>query len=304
MVGVLVAWYGMLFATGSVDVRRGRCADNVYYLGLLFTLVALTLLLAGVGGAGGDGEPMGAERMVPSFGIALVSTMAGIAGRVLLLAFEREEGPAESLGFDDPSERWSRGAPHEAVAAETRAILSETRAVVQALSALHTTVTVQVEQAARESRRRQAELVASTGEAAGAASASVEKLAGEIERARLEILQFIDEERRAYAEFVQRMNREMEGRVAAMAGRSDDAFARVLASTTPSIEAAAGRLATALVAVAERLDDIERRLAAVTPAAVGLREPGSAVPSPGPELGERSIWRPGDPMPSGSAWER
>ena len=58
--------------TASSEVR----ADGVYYLGLLFTFIAMVLVLVRVG-IGGQVIP---EVIIDPFGIALVTTIVGLGG--------------------------------------------------------------------------------------------------------------------------------------------------------------------------------------------------------------------------------
>ena len=73
--------------------------DNVYYLGLLFTLISLMFTLLDLFGADIDGE-RNAEKireLLENFGIALTSTIVGIAGRVAVQNWQR----ASSTGMPD-----------------------------------------------------------------------------------------------------------------------------------------------------------------------------------------------------------
>ncbi len=86
--------------------------DNVYYLGLLFTLLSLVFTLLELFGIDADG-PRSAESiraLLENFGIALTSTMTGIAGRVLVQNWQlansspwrrRAQWIANRLGIQD-----------------------------------------------------------------------------------------------------------------------------------------------------------------------------------------------------------
>ena len=65
--------------------------DNVYYLGLLFTLISLVLTLWNIFGDSANGASSNEEirDLLRNFGIALSSTIAGIFGRILVLNFQR-----------------------------------------------------------------------------------------------------------------------------------------------------------------------------------------------------------------------
>ena len=69
----------------SVD----RASDNIYYLGLLFTLASLAysvliLLSKGIDTKKTSGNAVLVLSLLPDFGLALFSTIAGIFGRIVL----------------------------------------------------------------------------------------------------------------------------------------------------------------------------------------------------------------------------
>ena len=78
--------------------------DNLYYLGLLFTLISLMFTLVELFGADNDAL-RNAEKiraLLENFGIALSSTVVGIAGRVALQNWQRAGFPGTSE-FDGDS---------------------------------------------------------------------------------------------------------------------------------------------------------------------------------------------------------
>lgn len=79
----LVAWLGWHYWTNNHD--SNRAGDDLYYLGLLFTLVSLiyALLNLFIFDSAGDLEERTYD-LIGNFGIALFSTVAGILGRILL----------------------------------------------------------------------------------------------------------------------------------------------------------------------------------------------------------------------------
>ncbi len=74
------------------DVSVDQAADNAYYLGLVFTLLSLVFALLQVPGLldirATNSDPSGRPQLVldllPDFGLALLSTIAGIIARVVL----------------------------------------------------------------------------------------------------------------------------------------------------------------------------------------------------------------------------
>ena len=78
----VIAWHGLGRRTES---DRGRVADDTYYLGLLFTLVSLVFALIYLFIINPEGDfDERTQALIGNFGIGLLSTIAGILGRILL----------------------------------------------------------------------------------------------------------------------------------------------------------------------------------------------------------------------------
>jgi len=79
------------FRTPQSQVNLDQTADNAYYLGLLFTLVSLIFALWHVQNLltenDLDARTVTVLELLPDFGLALVSTVAGIVARVVLQQF-------------------------------------------------------------------------------------------------------------------------------------------------------------------------------------------------------------------------
>lgn len=84
------------------EASKQRVGDDTYYLGLLFTLVSLiyTLVLLFLVNPDGDIEQK-TQSVVGNFGIALVSTVAGILGRIWLSSMNMGDEEAESAQAGD-----------------------------------------------------------------------------------------------------------------------------------------------------------------------------------------------------------
>ena len=77
----------ILYAKERSGISVDRASDNVYYLGLLFTLVSLAYSLTRLAASLGEGRVLEAGYvlgLLPDFGVALFSTIAGIVGRIVL----------------------------------------------------------------------------------------------------------------------------------------------------------------------------------------------------------------------------
>ena len=88
---VLYGWYACRkWPRGETMARTG---DDLYYLGLLFTLVSLIYTLIVLFILGGPGDAVDrTHELIGSFGIALVSTVTGILGRVILHSLQGPGG--------------------------------------------------------------------------------------------------------------------------------------------------------------------------------------------------------------------
>jgi len=67
-----------------------RLGDNCYYMGFLFTLASLSVALVSVQNQSGAARGEMLEGLIGSFGIALFSTIGGIALRVFFMQMRRE----------------------------------------------------------------------------------------------------------------------------------------------------------------------------------------------------------------------
>lgn len=84
---VLMTLYAVVaLATKRYRLREDRVGDNVYYLGFLFTLVSLSHALYKFS----SGDP---ANIITNFGIAIFTTIWGLAGRVLFN--QMREDPVE-----------------------------------------------------------------------------------------------------------------------------------------------------------------------------------------------------------------
>ena len=76
---VVMVGYALLLKFRNLRVSDEQAADNFYYMGFLFTLTSLGMALYQFG----QGE--GVEQIIRNFGIALATTITGIALRILWL---------------------------------------------------------------------------------------------------------------------------------------------------------------------------------------------------------------------------
>lgn len=80
-VAIMLLYGAVAFRVPAVSMRPDRLGDNFYYLGFIYTLASLSAALFQLRtGVGSD-----IDQLLGSFGIALVTTIVGIAGRVVFV---------------------------------------------------------------------------------------------------------------------------------------------------------------------------------------------------------------------------
>lgn len=133
VVFALIIYY--LFNDEDAPEEEG---DNVYYLGLLFTLISLMFTLVELFGPDTDAV-RNAEKirvLLENFGIALTSTVVGIAGRVALLNWQRAAS-SESQESDEGTAFPTSGANAQDLEAFNRHLLGRiARDLTQGANAL------------------------------------------------------------------------------------------------------------------------------------------------------------------------
>jgi hypothetical protein len=86
---IMIGYGGMLWLR-LFRLRDDQAGDNLYYMGFLFTLTSLAVSLYQFSAAGS------AEQIVQNFGIAIASTIAGIALRILFNQMRRDPVEVEA----------------------------------------------------------------------------------------------------------------------------------------------------------------------------------------------------------------
>ena len=87
LLGLMVLYWWVVYNNpdASIDIK----ADGIYYLGLLFTFTALVATLIFSQIFSGDGL---SEQFLTNFGIALITTIVGLAGRVWFTMIQKSPG--------------------------------------------------------------------------------------------------------------------------------------------------------------------------------------------------------------------
>src|SRR5262249_19775630 len=85
--------YGLIaYRIPEVHLRLDRLGDNLYYLGSIFTLASLSAVLIQLRA---DTDP-NIRAIIGDFGIALFTTIVGVAGRVILTQMRQEIDDVEA----------------------------------------------------------------------------------------------------------------------------------------------------------------------------------------------------------------
>ena len=86
---VMAIYIAIGFRLGTVDVILEQFADSIYYLGFLFTLLALVVSLYAF-----RADNLAIGQLVGNFALALVTTITGLASRIIITNFRSDEGSA------------------------------------------------------------------------------------------------------------------------------------------------------------------------------------------------------------------
>src|SRR6516225_2992195 len=90
-VGIMLAYAALIFLARSLRLRDDQSGDNLYYMGFLFTLTSLGVSLYQFSAT------RAAEEIVQNFGIAIASTITGIALRVVFNQMRRDPVEVERM---------------------------------------------------------------------------------------------------------------------------------------------------------------------------------------------------------------
>lgn len=85
---LMIAYAAIAIVTKRYKIRADKIGDNIYYLGFLFTLVSLAYALWSFTAAASA-----TETIITNFGIAIITTIFGLAGRVFFN--QMREDPVE-----------------------------------------------------------------------------------------------------------------------------------------------------------------------------------------------------------------
>jgi hypothetical protein len=245
-VAVMVAYAVVSVVLRPAAGADDQTGDNAYYMGFLFTLTSLAVSLWQFDA---DGE---AEAIVRNFGVAIASTIAGIAIRVFVNQLRRDPAGIERGTRADLADAARR------VRRELDATVMDLghfrRGTQQAATESWTAVRAEVAENARALAEEMREATRPMRRAAGRSGEAFEALA-----ARLETL----------SASLDAVTRRLDGTAAGTA-RPDAPAPASAEAVAAAVEALAGHLdrhGARLEALSAELASLERRLAATGPAA-------------------------------------
>jgi hypothetical protein len=90
-VAIMIAYAALIWLARGLRLRDDQAGDNLYYMGFLFTLTSLGVSLYQFNASGA------AEEIVKNFGIAIGSTITGIALRVIFNQMRQDPVEVERL---------------------------------------------------------------------------------------------------------------------------------------------------------------------------------------------------------------
>lgn len=90
-VALMLAYGVAAYRIPAVRLRLDRLGDNFYYLGFIYTLASLSAALVQMRGG------IEVDAVLGNFGVALITTIVGIAGRVVFIQMRSEIDDAEEV---------------------------------------------------------------------------------------------------------------------------------------------------------------------------------------------------------------
>lgn len=143
---VIVGLLGWYYTRPPETKDISRAGDDLYYLGLLFTLVSLIYALVSlfIFRAGDADLARRTNELIGNFGIALLSTVAGILGRVILQSMRKPESPEGSA---------ETGLPNYDLHIAARRLRTEMRGASDAFSHYSRMTMLQAEDTKRHAER-------------------------------------------------------------------------------------------------------------------------------------------------------
>ena len=246
-VAIMIAYGVIAFYMPRVQMRLDRLGDNFYYLGFIYTLASLSVALLQLRGAGAQ-----IEQLLGSFGIALATTIVGIAGRVLFVQLRSE--------IDEVEERTRRDLA--AASADLRAqVASSVREFETLRTSLMQTLSETTNECIKAGSRQIAEIDALTKRSAELISGAFEtnRLQSEKQNQAMETVAKAVERASLAAFEANRLQCERVNKSANNVAKViDQAGQRVAALELPS-----DRLNSQLVAFAQELEAVLKRLGGI-----------------------------------------
>ena len=196
LAAIVILATGIAFYLRREAVDLERAGDGCYYLGLIFTLFSLIVVLSGFGGGEGVSAVERTNEVVSKFGVALSSTLAGVMVRVFLQNCMPEE-QTEAERFTPERARAIYG---DALSLATRRTLRELRNAEASFARVARTALMHAETAERRAGQAGTQASENVANALERMNGHVERITHSLERLRQETIEQRDRVRNTAAE--------------------------------------------------------------------------------------------------------
>jgi translation initiation factor 2 alpha subunit (eIF-2alpha) len=274
---IMVGYAVLLAAARLVRLRDDQAGDNLYYMGFLFTLTSLAVSLYQFSATGS------AELIVQNFGIAIASTIAGIALRIFFNQMRRDPVEAEHtarLELADAARRVRRELDSTVLEfshfrrATQQSIREALKEVTDALNESKGRVITELEAFARASKKPLEEAagqsVAAVKEASDRLSRTIDGTAAQIQGAGSEFSAALSEARgltvnefESFAKASKKPLEEAAGQSGAVLNSMNERLSETIRAATTQIQGAGSELAKSAAAVARSIDGVVAKLEAM-----------------------------------------
>ena len=197
LAAVVIVGVGIWFYVERDTVDMEKAGDGCYYLGLIFTLFSLIVVLSGFGvGTEGVSAAERTNEVVSKFGVALSSTLAGVAVRIFL----QNCAPEDESGGEGFTPERARAIYGDALSLATRRTLRELRNAEASFARLARSALMQAEMMERRAGQAGTQAGENVAEALERMVSGVERVNASIEKLRQETIEQRDQIRAASAD--------------------------------------------------------------------------------------------------------
>jgi hypothetical protein len=274
---IMIGYALLLGAARLIRLRDDQAGDNLYYMGFLFTLTSLAVSLYQFS------AEHSAEQIVQNFGIAIASTIAGIALRIFFNQMRRDPVEVEHaarLELADASQRVRRELDNTVLEfgyfrrATQQSITEALREVSMALSEAKGQVITELEAFAQASQKPLAEAAGQSAtvlkEASGRLSQTIDATATQMQGAGAALSTALSEARgrmigelEAFAKASKKPMQEAYGQSGTTLKEMSDRLSQTIETATKQIQSAGSELSRGAAVMTKSIDAVAAKLAAM-----------------------------------------